>query len=804
MRKRMRLKNAAFVRVYMRFFHHLRMHFKRKCETSLNEAQKFTHNGYTEVLLCSPTKKPEMPQKITQQSTDQVKPIPTYSQTKPPSLPNPPTNPVPHSELKQKVSELLTQYSNGLWFQSLPKVFEDTYKIPFPSDALKMTELSEISSVDVISENPYKAILYPKSPQSGETNRNLLVMSEGQKCDDKPSQMEQSEKEMDLDLAIPPLVIPTESSPSVLVEELTNTEDVVIRFRSGFTHAPIENRSCKTAVKSAKKTRYVGKNYSAAQELMEDEMKDYYNVNASSMRLNSLKVAQLVAVKVEDEIWLRAQILSVEGNKIKVLYVDHGFNEVVDCSKVCRLDKLFYSLPFQAAKCRLAAIASLLKAGVIAPIPEKERFTGFYSNLFVVPKKDGKVRPILDLKLLNRRICLNHFRMESFRSVIASMESQELLCAIDIQDAYLHVPIFPGHHRFLRFAVLQEHFQFVTLPFGLATAPRVFTKIMAALVAILRVRGLVLFPYLDDILIKAPSFSQAHESLSIALDTLARFGWLVNRKKSCLIPFQRVFLGMLFDTRQTKVFLPKDKRSILCRDIRLHQGPRPPSFRSAMKVLGRMVATLESIPFAQFHSRPLQQVILSQWDRSVLSLDRPVRLSLRVKRSLNWWLTSPLISQGRSFLPAHWQVVTMDASLLGWGAVFRHLTVQGHWSAQESTLPINVLEIWAIFLSLRHWERILRGLPIRIQTDNATAVAYVNHQGGTRSSLALAEVSKILLLAETTVPVISAVHIPSVDNWAADFLSREGLAAGEWSLHQEVFHQICLRWGTRGPPQHPE
>ncbi|CAJ0961614.1 unnamed protein product [Ranitomeya imitator] len=346
--------------------------------------------------------------------------------------------------------------------------------------------------------------------------------------------------------------------------------------------------------------------------------------------------------------------------------------------------------------------------------------------------------------------------------------------------------------------VLQrDHFQFVALPFGLATAPRVFTKIMAALMAILRVRGLVLFPYLDDILIKAPSFAQAHESLSIVLDTLARFGWLVNRKKSCLIPSQRIiFLGMLFDTRQSRVFLPTDKRSTLCRDIRLLQGPRPPSLRSAMKVLGRMVATLEAIPFAQFHSRPLQQAILSQWDRSVFSLDRPIKLSFRVRRSLNWWLTSPLISQGRSFLPVHWQVVTTDASLLGWGAVFRHLTVQGRWSLQESSLPINVLEIRAIFLSLRHWERILRGLPVRIQTDNATAVAYVNHQGGTRSSLALAEVSKILLWAEATVLVISAVHIPGVENWAADFLSREGLAAGEWSLHPEVFHQICLRWGT--------
>ncbi|XP_073405841.1 tudor domain-containing protein 7 isoform X2 [Dendrobates tinctorius] len=331
-------------------------------------AQKFTHNGSTEVLLCSPTKKPQMPQKITQQNTDQVKPIPTYGQTKPPSSPKQTTNSVPHSELKQKVSELLSHYSNGLWLQSLPKVFEDTYKITFPSDALKMNDLSEISSVDVISENPYKAILYPKSPQSGAANQNLVVMNEGQMCVATPAQMEQKrEEEMYLDLAIPPLVIPTEVSPSVLVLELTNTEDVVIR--------------------------YVGKNYSGAQELMEEEMKEYYNRNASSMKLNSMKVAQLVAVKVEDEIWLRAQILSIEANKIKVFYVDHGFNEVVDCSKVCRLDKPFFSLPFQAAKCRLAG----LEAFCADPVVLKAVETKAYGKILAVEILQKSDKPLVVL-----------------------------------------------------------------------------------------------------------------------------------------------------------------------------------------------------------------------------------------------------------------------------------------------------------------------------------------------------------------------------------------------------------------------
>ncbi|CAJ0965323.1 unnamed protein product [Ranitomeya imitator] len=60
----------------------------------------------------------------------------------------------------------------------------------------------------------------------------------------------------------------------------------------------------------------------------------------------------------------------------------------------------------------------------------------------------------------------------------------------------------------------------------------------------------------------------------------------------------------------------------------------------------------------------------------------------------------------------------------------------------------------------------------------------------------MAEVFKILLWAEATVLAISSVNIPGVDNWAAVFLSHEGLVVEEWALHQEVFHQICLRWGT--------
>lgn len=63
--------------------------------------------------------------------------------------------------------------------------------------------------------------------------------------------------------------------------------------------------------------RYVGKDYSSAQEQMEDDMKAYYSQNSTVSLAQSLSVGQLVAVHAEEDAWLRARIISLEDNRIK-------------------------------------------------------------------------------------------------------------------------------------------------------------------------------------------------------------------------------------------------------------------------------------------------------------------------------------------------------------------------------------------------------------------------------------------------------------------------------------------------------
>ena len=49
-------------------------------------------------------------------------------------------------------------------------------------------------------------------------------------------------------------------------------------------------------------------------------------------------------------------------------------------------------------------IANLLRKGAVEAVPSAGSESGFYSRYFLVPKKDGGLRPILDLRHLNKAL----------------------------------------------------------------------------------------------------------------------------------------------------------------------------------------------------------------------------------------------------------------------------------------------------------------------------------------------------------------------------------------------------------------
>ena len=111
-------------------------------------------------------------------------------------------------------------------------------------------------------------------------------------------------------------------------------------------------------------------------------------------------------------------------------------------------------------------LSALLDKGAIEPV-EPPSPGGVYSAYFLVEKIDGRLRPILDLRGLNRFLKVLRFHMLSTAEVLPTIAKGEWFTSIDLKDTYFQVPIASHHRQFLRFAFQGCHFQFRVLQFGL-------------------------------------------------------------------------------------------------------------------------------------------------------------------------------------------------------------------------------------------------------------------------------------------------------------------------------------------------
>ena len=101
--------------------------------------------------------------------------------------------------------------------------------------------------------------------------------------------------------------------------------------------------------------------------------------------------------------------------------------------------------------------------------------------------------------------------------------------------------------KYLRFCLKGRVFQFRALQFGLATSPFVITRLMVVIATHLRVRAIILFPYLDDWLVRNQRRLQLIKDREFTLRLISSLGLIINPEKSELIPSQNfTFIGMEF------------------------------------------------------------------------------------------------------------------------------------------------------------------------------------------------------------------------------------------------------------------
>ena len=227
-----------------------------------------------------------------------------------------------------------------------------------------------------------------------------------------------------------------------------------------------------------------------------------------------------------------------------------------------------------------------------------------------------------------------------------------------------------------------------------------------------------------------PGLSPAY---TVLVQMCRHLGWLVNIEKSELEPKQVFnFIGYQFDLQSGRVQPTPDRWQSLQEKI-LELVSRPAcSVRELMSLIGLLTATEKQVHLGRLHMGPIQWHLKRNW-RIPESLEKRIPLRRSLHPHLQWWLEEDNVLTGQPLHPLqHALQIFTDASKEGWGAHLNEYIARGTWSLPESKLHINYLELKAVFLALKEFQKLCIGKMVLVATDNTTVVAYINKEGGMR------------------------------------------------------------------------
>jgi hypothetical protein len=265
--------------------------------------------------------------------------------------------------------------------------------------------------------------------------------------------------------------------------------------------------------------------------------------------------------------------------------------------------------------------------------------------------------------------------MEGIPALRELLEPDDFMAKIDLKDAYTVVPIAEDSRQYLTFQNRGIVYRYRALPFGVSIAPRIFSKLMRYAVEPLRVKGIRLVYYLDDICLLAKTKTKLQEHVKITIDHLSDLGFIINREKSDTTAKKiQDVLGFTFNTKNMRISVPKPKLDKILQKIRqILRDPSKLTCRNLAGLLGKITSMIPAIGEALLRIRYLQICLARSLHSQKYQWDKPCLLCPTAKTELNWWISNAMMRNGLPIIPIQNSlkdptvIIHVDASDTGWG-----------------------------------------------------------------------------------------------------------------------------------------
>ena len=312
----------------------------------------------------------------------------------------------------------------------------------------------------------------------------------------------------------------------------------------------------------------------------------------------------------------------------------------------------------------------------------------------------GKRRLVQDLRWINGHLPNVKFRMESLHRELGDVvKLGDKLLTTDIAKAYYCLAMHPDAQQYLGWEWKGEFYMPTCLVFGLASAPRIFTKIMRPMMAFMRSLGVRVLGMIDDYL-----WADRPErilALRTAVQTvMPALGWTFNEKCEWSPADEVLMLGMLINTKMFQVRAPAKKVEATLAN--LHQLLRkqeqqlrvPVMIKEVQRATGRLMSMMLAFIGMRVWTRHLYRMLAVAEEgnetrkREGKAPLYSLQLSEEAWEEIKFWIERLRSHNGQEINCRENQVQMLlwsDASDVGWGGEAAGVTVQV--PAAEVELP---------------------------------------------------------------------------------------------------------------------
>ena len=411
-----------------------------------------------------------------------------------------------------------------------------------------------------------------------------------------------------------------------------------------------------------------------------------------------------------------------------------------------------YRLPHSQREIVNQQIQDMLKQGVI-----EHSHSPWNSPLFLVPKKDGSYRPVIDYRKVNERTEDDRYPLPVLSDLLMNLGGgNTIFSTLDLVSGYWQVPMAQESKEITAFSTPSGHYHWLRMPFGLKAAPLTFQRMINTIFA--GMLGTSVHAYLDDLIVVSKDAKTHFQDLRMVFQRLQEANLKVKLTKCEFLKSKIQFLGHAVDalgihTLDNKVAAVKN-------------FPQPRSVDNIRSFLG----------LAGYYRA---------FVRNFAALASPLTRMLKKDVEFHWGAVQNKSFQDLKQALIHAPVLAFpdfskpfemytDASAMGLGAVLmqkdsrqknRPIAYASRvLTPAEANYNVTHQETLGVVWGLKHFKDLIYGYPITVFTDHAAVTEIF------RGKNLSGRLARWYLTIQEFMPKFK--HLPGRANVVADALSR--------------------------------